>query len=284
MYLEINTWKFDLNKNLDEIELENSIELESINNLKLIKNEEDQDFKNYQKNDTSASQIMRMVAEGGPKFFKFNNSKAIIKSSSIGDAMTGTILRIEIPRDCNPNTILNKYANVELDYQIGGDTINKAPLKIFYYLCEKFGRSIEVVDGNILSNKNNKAKIYKQNNAVISQRYYFENPNGLYLDIPIIFEDFSYSYIHSTVTNKYHDVTYTLKSSSIIKESCYIIYDNMMYFDTNPRRNLINSGESEKLSNTINFKQLNASQNININMSMEAKFFFLIMEKKKIRV
>jgi hypothetical protein len=271
----MDQWELDFKRNIDEIELENDLELESIYNLDLTK--KDNNFNNLEKQkDLKDFKCLKKYLEDELKPYKFHNNKCTINNV---DAVSGAYLRIEIPHNCDPNTILQKYANVEIDYKIGGNTINKAPLKVCYYLCEKFGRNIEVLNANILSNEKPKTTIYKKKHFQINKRFNFENLNGRYLDIPIIFEDFCYAHIESIISNKCNVIQYYLIGDEL-KESCYIVYNNIIMYEYETRKKMMNIW-TEKIINTIYFKQIVKSENLNINIGNKAKFLFLFMEKNQ---
>ncbi|MBA43046.1 MAG: hypothetical protein CMF62_03440 [Magnetococcales bacterium] len=265
-----------MNKNIDENELNNDLEL--TNDIDLIQKEKDVNFENYEKpKEKSELNLLKELANR-KSFNKFYNSKCAIQRN--GDAVSGTYLRIEIPHDIKPEEILQKYANVEIQYIIGGGIINKSPLKIFYYLCEKFGRDIEIVNPKKIFNKSSKYVNYKKKHIEVSQRLYFENSNMRYLDIPIIFEDFNYSHVQYLITNQFHEIEYILKGDNL-KESCYIVNDKVIYYLNYDRRKRMNMDTIEKLTNTFKYKIIDPSENLNFNIANYAKFIFLIMEKNQ---
>tara|TARA_Y100000780_G_scaffold230634_1_gene253277 strand:+ start:7772 stop:8965 length:1194 start_codon:yes stop_codon:yes gene_type:complete len=269
-------WIKDVNKNIDENELNNDLEL--TNDIDLIQKEKDVNFENYEKpKEKSELNLLKELANR-KSFNKFYNSKCAIQRN--GDAVSGTYLRIEIPHDIKPEEILQKYANVEIQYIIGGGIINKSPLKIFYYLCEKFGRDIEIVNPKKIFNKSSKYVNYKKKHIEVSQRLYFENSNMRYLDIPIIFEDFNYSHVQYLITNQFHEIEYILKGDNL-KESCYIVNDKVIYYLNYDRRKRMNMDTIEKLTNTFKYKIIDPSENLNFNIANYAKFIFLIMEKNQ---
>ena len=104
-------WIKDVNKNIDENELNNDLEL--TNDIDLIQKEKDVNFENYEKpKEKSELNLLKELANR-KSFNKFYNSKCAIQRN--GDAVSGTYLRIEIPHDIKPEEILQKYAE---DYGI----------------------------------------------------------------------------------------------------------------------------------------------------------------------
>ncbi|MBA43045.1 MAG: hypothetical protein CMF62_03435 [Magnetococcales bacterium] len=270
-------WQVNLNKNFDEIELENNLELEQLHNLNLIEKNKDIHFKNYEKQkETNNLKIMKKIASHPAEFFKFHDKSCTIYRTS--DAISGAYLRIEIPNNIEPKKILQKYANIELEYNVSGIKISKVPLKIFYYLCEKFGRDIEIVNPRKLSKKN-KPNIYKKEHSQINQRFFFDNSNVCYLDIPIIFEDFNYSHIIPLISMHSDEIKYILSGSNI-NEQCYIIYNKVIYYESDLRK-IIATTFTRKLNTNLRYISLEPSENLNIKNFGYTKFLFLFMEKNK---
>ena len=269
-------WEAKLNKNIDEYDLENGLNnlnlIESsrdihFNSVSLVEGSKDRHFDNFCK---SKSRLIQ------PKIvFKFN--KDCVIRSGISDAVSEAYFRIEISRNDNPQKILQKYASTQLEFTIGGQTINKAPLKVFYYLCEKFGRSIEIINPAIMCEKNTPDKITK-NYVQYNQRFNFEKVDVLYLDIPIIFEDFSYSHVDMLFTNGYHEFRYICDKK--LDNECFIVYDKLINYFSN-RRGKISLLPTEKLMTSLAYNPIQPSNNLNIKVAKYAKFFFLFMEKKK---
>ncbi len=280
-------WKIDKNKNIDEIELDNDggLELNNLLDLELVEKEKDTDFENFEdigKNKKSMEYILNMIAKEQTEktFFKFIDNKCDISHNSITpDGVLGAYLRIEIPNNIEPKKILQKYANVELELNLSNTSIYKAPLKIFYYLCEKFGRDIEIIYPKKLSKKKKKPKI-NETNSEVNQRYYYENKNVRYLDIPIVFDDFNNSQIYNLIANKEQKNYYYLNGDVRIEENCYIVYERLIYYETYKRRKILYSSMTEHLTNSIYYKPIESNQNLNINIGgCYVKFLFLFMEK-----
>ncbi|MBA43048.1 MAG: hypothetical protein CMF62_03450 [Magnetococcales bacterium] len=193
----------------------NKIDNEISQNLELIPLDKDDDFNN----------IHKKVKNNEIKSFKFKNdyyenSKYVVIQNEKNIKQLGeAFLRIKLNKGDKITEILDKIKYSYFSYilenrnstLINMNFFQRLPLRFFYNLCEFFNRNIELYDPQ-----------KKYNISYSSSRLDYDSFNNIYLDIPILFENFSYKPTNLQVLYN-TDVKYTLDHFPLDND-CYMVF------------------------------------------------------------
>jgi hypothetical protein len=108
-------------------------------------------------------------------------------------------LRIKIKTDDNIDCLIEKLKGIDIEIKINDCVIFNVNLLFIFLICEKFESPIQIFDVNYFLDNNSINDIKKMmfkitdNYCYVNQKYYFCNKEDKYLDIPLLFDFFSYN-------------------------------------------------------------------------------------------
>jgi len=173
-------------------------------------------------NDKNFTCVNKNIME---KFQKKNN-QTIIENKNIwiinkcSDSISKPFLRFRLKKNLTDEDIKNLLyllADCSLKILMGGNIILEISKLLFVFLiCEKLSQEIKIfnvknfLESNTIEEIKKKILKYTDKSCIINQKYYVNNCDDIYLDIPLLIDFFSYNISTILIAIPYHDVEYNL--------------------------------------------------------------------------
>ncbi len=193
----------------------------------------------------------------------------------------------QIPR------LLNLLKDTTIKIEMGGTpifTIDK--LMLVYLICESLGSGIKYFDVSNFLETNDVEDIKKliinwENDlgSNFSNRYYFTDPAGKYLDIPLLNDFFSYKLPIPLIAMQFHDVrvridipAYVVNEFKNSVETIGVISDDNTFYSSENRRKLCqNSYNLLVMNSNINYFHSFNDPVVKIQTFSHLKFIFIFI-------
>jgi hypothetical protein len=232
------------------------------------------------------------------KFYNsnFNNicyGKYRFSVQRITDVCADMYLRFKIKdKDANINDILKEISKISVKYTIGGTTLYTCSLFFNILICKMLNKEIKLFDVNEFLNTTTVDEhmhmCYKfiHNYLIGTTKYYFEDDNGYYLDIPLL-DDFYMCKNGANITSlSHHDICVTLHIDSkelfsYVDETIQYGYERLEYHNTGSNvNNCLTNYNCEYailIPKSYNYitNSLDCRNEINIKTYGKGKFIFI---------
>lgn len=189
--------------------------------------------------------------------------------------------------------LLNLLKDTTIKIEMGGTPIFTIPkLMLVYLICESLGLGIKYFDVNKFLETHDVDEIKKliinwENDlgSNFSNRYYFTDPVGKYLDIPLLNDFFSYKLPIPLIAMQFHDVRVRIDIPSTVVneftnsvETIGVISDDNTYFSSENRRTLAQRSYNLLVMNSaINYFHSYTSPVVKIRPFSHLKFVFIFI-------
>lgn len=220
--------------------------------------------------------------------------KLVIKR--VSDLVNKLHLRIKLKKNFDHveiKKILDLLSDSSAELEIGGASIMHIPKMLYnFILCEKFGTSIDKFIPSEFYEKYTKEELTymtfqtHENKIEMSQKYFTEDIDAVYLDIPLLFDKFGYDQPIKLICLQYHQICVNLdninKEIYNYIENLNIISDEIIYLDNEPRQYQARNGHelltlSTKSESYQNFT--NTELIIDKSQMTNTKFIFVIIKQ-----
>jgi hypothetical protein len=279
--------------------------------------ESDMDFANAQQDNISSDQLLKSLFNSDLpnstlKAQFINEKTAEFVTESEKTSSTRSRYSLSIHRSCDTigklslrfklkpwidaehiPQLLNLLKDTTIKIEMGGTPIFTIPkLMLVYLICETLGSGIKYFDVNKFLETYEVDEIKKliinwENDlgSNFSNRYYFTDPVGKYLDIPILNDFFSYKLPIPLIAMQFHDVRVRIDIPSTVVneftnsvETIGVISDDNTYFSMENRRELAQHKYNLLIMNSsINYFHSYTSPVVKILTSTHLKFLFIFI-------
>lgn len=153
----------------------------------------------------------------------------------------------------NVGQLLGLLKDASVNITMGGSLIYKIPkFMLVYLICEQLGNPITLFDVQEFMETHDFDQIKKMvcvgsndYSSSFSNRYFSKGPTEKYLDIPVLYDFFSYGMTVPMIAMQYHDVrfdieipNYNIPEVSKYVEGISLVSDDICYYSGNYRKEL----------------------------------------------
>lgn len=224
-----------------------------------------------------------------------NITKITVRRSS--DTIGKFLIRFKLKSWVNKENVgqlLGLLKDASVNITMGGTSIYRIPkFMLVYLICEQLGNPITLFDVQEFMETHNVDEIKKlvcvgSNNysSSFSNRYFSKGPTDKYLDIPVLYDFFSYGMTVPMIAMQYHDVrfeieipNYNIPAVSKYIEGISLVSDDICYYDTEYRRALAQKPyELFRMGCSINYWHSHTEQVIKLSHGLSnLKFLFVFI-------
>ena len=180
------------------------------------------------------------------------NNKMNFKIYRSCDCINKLFLRFTLNDNIEYNdidTVLDSLSNCQITISIGGTNIYKINIMFILLIYRQLSIDIRYIDVKQYMDtlgtdeiKNILKSSLHDNCYIGNQKYYFLDKNDKYLDIPLLFDFFTYSASIPLIALRYHEISITLDNlnNDVYKyiKSVNVMCEELYYYDSKPRQQI----------------------------------------------
>jgi hypothetical protein len=170
--------------------------------------------------------------------FTFDNTLKLILNR-VSDVISDFFIRFKFkfkPTDDDFENALKIISMVKIEYRVGGSTLFRIPLFFNILISKMLGKEIKLFDAKTflsnISSDDHKELCYKfvHDYLVCTTKYYFDDDNGYYLDIPLL-DDFYLSKNGANVcATMYHNTEVILHIDNFVDKQLFYYFEEKIYY------------------------------------------------------
>lgn len=291
-YLNSNVnFNYDLES---DISFDNALVVNTDENMILASLFDINFYKNNKKKFTcvNTKSMYLMDNYDGVKKIQQKNTWSILRNC---DYLSKPFFRFVLKKNLTQSDIsdlMYLLADCRLDIMMGGAIVMSIPKFLFNFLiCEKLSNPIKIFDvksfleSNTMDEIRNKILKFTEKSSWVNQKYYVNNPEDKYLDIPLLIDFFSYNMSTMLIALQFHDVRYQLNipdnKINLIKkyiDDIVLMFEEIVYTDSEQRQKIaLTSLEFLKMNSSLDYFHCWNGNQIILNGHIHTKFIFIII-------